>query len=328
MARIRSIKPEFWTNEKVVDCSPTARLLFIGLWTFSDDRGVHPASSRRIKMQVFPGDDITTEQVDKCIEELIRGKLLREFTEKEEKYWHIIGFNEHQKIEKPTYKYAIPPGWTAPQQKKQATDRKPVGEESSSGSRRVGERLPPDGIGEETKGKDGSLPGLVEVFGEIHLPESLNTEELNELARWARSMSDEPTFFPGSPSLAEKIMQASRYKNQGHNIMELVSAAIAGEYKQLYPGRKQSEKQQTTDYEQHPEWLAILKIMREHGRDEMTDDVEWRSKNMTKAQKKAKLEAFNSWEELERANRFDRKNIAKDYVLAFERLIALGVPHK
>jgi hypothetical protein len=327
MARIRSIKPEFWTNEKIVDCSTSARLLFIGLWTFSDDAGVHPASARRIKMQVFPGDDITSEQVDQYIEELIRGKLLREFSENGEKYWHIVGFNEHQKIDRPTYKYPKPPGWIAPQQKKSPNDRKQVVEDSSSDRRGLVERLPPDGIGEETKGKEGSLSGLVEVFGEIHLPETLNSEELNEIARWVRSMSDEPTFFPGSPQLAEKIMQASRYKNQGHSILDLVSAAIAGGYKQLYPGRKSSEAA-NTDYEQHPEWLAILQIMREHGRDEMTDDVEWRSKNMTKAQKKAKLEAFSSWEELERANRFDRKNIAKDYVLAFERLQAQGVPHK
>ena len=31
-----------------------ARLLFIGLWTFCDDRGVHPASAKRIKMEIFP----------------------------------------------------------------------------------------------------------------------------------------------------------------------------------------------------------------------------------------------------------------------------------
>ena len=46
MARIRTIKPEFWTSEQVVDCSPTARLLFIGLWNFCDDGGVHPDLKR------------------------------------------------------------------------------------------------------------------------------------------------------------------------------------------------------------------------------------------------------------------------------------------
>jgi hypothetical protein len=328
MARIRSIKPEFWTNEKIVDCSTTARLLFIGLWTFSDDRGVHPASSRRIKMQVFPGDEITTEQVDGCVEELIRGKLLREFSENGEKYWHIVGFNEHQKIEKPTYKYPTPPGWCANFQKKQQTDRKPIAEESSTNRRPFDDHSPPDRIGEETIGEERSLSGVAEVFGEIEIPKSLTPEELTDVERWVRSMAHDPTFFPGSPQLAEKLIQAARYKSQGFVIAELVSSAISGAYKQLYPGRKQQADGQATDYEQHPEWLAILKIMREHGRDEMTDDVEWRSLNMTKAQKRAKQEAFSSWEELERANRFDRKSIAKDYVLAFDRLIAQGVPHR
>ena len=30
MARIRTIKPDFWTDEKVVELSAFARLLFIG----------------------------------------------------------------------------------------------------------------------------------------------------------------------------------------------------------------------------------------------------------------------------------------------------------
>ena len=41
MARIRSIKPEFWTAEQVMECSPMARLLFIGMWNFCDDGGNH-----------------------------------------------------------------------------------------------------------------------------------------------------------------------------------------------------------------------------------------------------------------------------------------------
>ncbi len=44
MARIRSIKTEFWTAEQVMECSPIARLLFIGMWNFCDDGGNHPAT--------------------------------------------------------------------------------------------------------------------------------------------------------------------------------------------------------------------------------------------------------------------------------------------
>ena len=32
MPKIRAIHPEFWTDEKVVEGSPLARLLFIGMW--------------------------------------------------------------------------------------------------------------------------------------------------------------------------------------------------------------------------------------------------------------------------------------------------------
>ena len=39
MPRIRTIKPEFWTDEKVGECSIPARLLFIATWNIADDRG-------------------------------------------------------------------------------------------------------------------------------------------------------------------------------------------------------------------------------------------------------------------------------------------------
>lgn len=57
MARIRSIKPEFWTDEKIVELDFADRLLFIGLWNFADDQGYLDLRPKRIKMQVFPGDD-------------------------------------------------------------------------------------------------------------------------------------------------------------------------------------------------------------------------------------------------------------------------------
>lgn len=47
MARIRTIKPEFWTAEQVMELSRDARLLFIGMWNFCDDAGVHQRHTRR-----------------------------------------------------------------------------------------------------------------------------------------------------------------------------------------------------------------------------------------------------------------------------------------
>jgi hypothetical protein len=69
MAKIRGVKPEFWTDEKIVELSRDARLLFIGLWNFACDNGHVDDKPRQIKMRIFPGDDDT--QVDAWLEELV-----------------------------------------------------------------------------------------------------------------------------------------------------------------------------------------------------------------------------------------------------------------
>lgn len=99
MARIRSIKPEMWTDERLTECSLSARLLFIGLLNFADDNGNQVYSAKRIKMQVFPADNIETLPL---IEELITHGLLIEYSVSGEKYLNIKGFKKHQVINRPS----------------------------------------------------------------------------------------------------------------------------------------------------------------------------------------------------------------------------------
>lgn len=108
MARIRSIKPEFFTSEQVVECSTSARLLFIGLWCFCDDAGIHPASAKRAKMEVFPGDDLSNSDVEGMIEELKASGLLLEFEVENQRFWKVTGWERHQKIDRPSYRYPTP----------------------------------------------------------------------------------------------------------------------------------------------------------------------------------------------------------------------------
>lgn len=107
MPRIRTIKPQFWSSEQIVECSLSARLLFIGLWNFADDRGVLPASSKRLKMQIFPGDPITADEMKSMLEELLGQELLKPFTVNGKNYWLVTGWS-HQKIDRPTYHYPAP----------------------------------------------------------------------------------------------------------------------------------------------------------------------------------------------------------------------------
>jgi hypothetical protein len=98
MARIRTIKPEFWTSEQVTECSLSARLLFIGLWNFADDGGNLSASCKTAKMQIFPADNIDVEPL---IDELISIGLLVVYCVSDRNYWHITGWH-HQVINRPS----------------------------------------------------------------------------------------------------------------------------------------------------------------------------------------------------------------------------------
>ena len=144
MARIRSIKPEFWTSEQVAMCSPTARLLFIGLWSFCDDGGVHPASIKRLKMEVLPADAIDDEAMGKLIGELVRADLVREFNVNGERFWHVTGWIRHQRIDKPTIRHPRPPA-------NSTSDRRDLDESSPNARRDVVESSPT-----EWSGVDGS----------------------------------------------------------------------------------------------------------------------------------------------------------------------------
>jgi hypothetical protein len=98
MARIRTVKPEFWSDERIGECSPTARLLFIASWNFADDHGGLDRSAKQLKAQAFPYDVIDCEPL---IQELIGQRLLVEYESGGKKYLHISGFRKHQKVEKP-----------------------------------------------------------------------------------------------------------------------------------------------------------------------------------------------------------------------------------
>lgn len=127
MARIRTIKPEFWTSEQVMECSAMARLLFIGIWNFCDDAGNHPMSPKTIKALVFPGDDITSLAVEALLTELVTNRLITIYEAASKQYLHVNGWH-HQKIDRPTVKH---PEFV---ESSPSTHRE-VGEGSSSGSR-------------------------------------------------------------------------------------------------------------------------------------------------------------------------------------------------
>lgn len=137
MARIRSVKPEFWSSEQVMECSPMARLMFIGLWNFCDDAGNHVASAKTIKAEIFPGDDISSVDVQRLLDELSSNGLIAFYTSDSKEFLHVTGWKKHQKIDKPTYKH--PPF-------------------SADARRALDESSTPEWSGEERKGEEEKPP--------------------------------------------------------------------------------------------------------------------------------------------------------------------------
>lgn len=97
MARIRTIKPEFWTDEKIVAMTPLARLLFVGLWNFADDDGRGEYSPRRMKMQILPAD---STDISELLGEIRREGLIVVYSVDGKEYFEIKGFSKHQKVDK------------------------------------------------------------------------------------------------------------------------------------------------------------------------------------------------------------------------------------
>jgi len=62
VARIRTIKPEFFLNEQLASCEIADRLLFIGLWTQADRAGRLEDRPLRLKAALFPYDDLNIDQ--------------------------------------------------------------------------------------------------------------------------------------------------------------------------------------------------------------------------------------------------------------------------
>lgn len=157
MSRIRTIKPEFWTDPDVVSCSMAARLFFIGCWNQADDHGVLKDEPTRLKLEILPADDVDPVAL---VNELVHHRLLlRKVAPDGTPVLVVRTFAIHQRIDKRVVgRYGDPSEFTDPQVSEGgeaiATDR--------DGSRQIAtdparsRAIPRDpALGKEGKGKEG-----------------------------------------------------------------------------------------------------------------------------------------------------------------------------
>ena len=107
MARKRMIDPNFWTDEKLGECSRDERLLFMGLISNADDEGYGRANLKLLKSLIFPYDDLQIYDLEKWISHLGRLHIVLLFKYDKQTYYNLPNFLKHQTINKPT-KSTIP----------------------------------------------------------------------------------------------------------------------------------------------------------------------------------------------------------------------------
>lgn len=94
MARARNIKPGFFKNEDLAECSPWARLCFAGLWTLADREGRLEDRPKRIKGELFAFDSIEAEPL---LVELERQGFIHRYKAPDGRgVIQVLAFDKHQ----------------------------------------------------------------------------------------------------------------------------------------------------------------------------------------------------------------------------------------
>lgn len=102
MARIRTVKPEFWQDEDLAALNPFTQLLAIGLLNHADDHGYFKAHKALVKAAVFPFSEPSLN-IHGMLTELSNINYISLFQGADGKpYGHINSFGKHQKVNRPT----------------------------------------------------------------------------------------------------------------------------------------------------------------------------------------------------------------------------------
>ncbi len=99
MARIRSLKPSFFTDRQVTKLSFAARLWFEGMWVFAIcDAGHLDDDAYELRLKVFPADQVDEDALTD--EVLASGMVVRKALPDGRSYLQVLNLAVHSKSEK------------------------------------------------------------------------------------------------------------------------------------------------------------------------------------------------------------------------------------
>lgn len=95
MARIRSVKPEFFRHEKLQELGPLSMLIFSGLWTQCDKAGRFAWKPRQLKLDILP---FITFDMEVELTKLADHYFVIKYEAQGEFFGVIPTFGDHQRI--------------------------------------------------------------------------------------------------------------------------------------------------------------------------------------------------------------------------------------
>ena len=221
MARIRSIKPEFWTSESIGRLSRDSRLLFIALWNLADDSGRIRGSLAYLSGAAFPYDDDARGLIGGWLDQLEREKMIRRYRGPDgNSYIDIPKWREHQKIDKPSPS-KIPP----------------FAELSTNPQRALHEASPLEGKGGEQGA--GSREGMgcapaetpFDSSGSISEPTDCDRWRMEATLPWARALISE------GAKIGPKNWTAWKRIADAHGLLVLVAACKGSDPEARWPDK-------------------------------------------------------------------------------------------
>jgi hypothetical protein len=162
MARIRTLKPEFWGDEKIGPLAPIHRLVFLGLVSQADDAGRLLDNVRLLDGLIFPHTEDTCSESLDVLASLSR--IHRYTAASGQRCIQIEGWARHQKIDRPS-KHVLPDPPTA------TTTRETVARHSRdpiSPTLDLGPRTNDQGPRTADPRASGHLVELIAYLGEKH----------------------------------------------------------------------------------------------------------------------------------------------------------------
>lgn len=105
MARSRNIKPGFFSNEHLAEVDFATRLLFIGMWTEADREGRLEDRPRRLKMALFPADNV---DIDAMLYSLHDLEFIDRYSVDGRNYIQVVNWAKHQNPHLKEAKSTIP----------------------------------------------------------------------------------------------------------------------------------------------------------------------------------------------------------------------------